>query len=115
FVAHRVVVVRNDEVVQGILHPGLEADDPMVRETLDAWQGTHFLRHTDEGTEITLVRRLAPPPRERWGLHAALGLATLLTTTVAGAYFLGKHPLSLTYLPLGPWWLPVPLGVAPAE
>lgn len=115
FAAYRVVVIRNDEVTQGVLHPGLGAEHPVVRAALAEWQGTHFLHQNGAGTEVTLVRPLAGPRRERWWLHLLLALATLLTTTVAGAYFNGADPLGLVPLALGPLRLPVPATVAPEE
>jgi Zn-dependent protease len=110
FTAYRMVRIRNDEVVQGLLLPELGASDPAVRSAMDAWGGTHFLHHTPLGIEATLMRAAAPRPRERWWLHVVLMLLTLLTTTVAGAYFRGREPLVL-----GPWSFPVPLGIEPSE
>ena len=78
----RAVVIRGDEIVQGILPRGVDPDSPEVRRVLYAWDGTHFLHQTPEGTRVTLVRRHEPPPRERWWLHLLLGLSTLLTTTI---------------------------------
>lgn len=115
FSAYRVVVIRNDEVTQGVLLPGLGPEHPEVRAALADWKGTHFLHQADEGTEVTLIRPLGERRPERWWLHLLLALATLLTTTAAGAYFAGHDPLRLVVLPLGPFGLPVPAGVAPGE
>lgn len=115
FAAYRVVVVRGDEVTQGVLHPELGPDHPTVRSALKEWEGTHFLHQDDEGTEVTLVRPLLARRRERWWLHGLLALATLLTTTLAGAYFLGRAPLREVPLPLGPLGIPLPVQVFPAE
>jgi Zn-dependent protease len=111
----RTVVIRGDEIVQGILLEELDAADPEVRRTLNSWGGTHFLHQTPEGTEVTLIRPHGLRPPERWWLHTLLGLATLLTTTIAGAYFLGRAPLALRWLDLGLFWLPVPVGINPGE
>jgi hypothetical protein len=115
FAAYRTLVVRNDEVVQGLLRPDLDAEHPEVRAALESWRGMHFLNQTAEGVEVTLVRRLAPRPRERWWLHILLGLATVLTTTVAGAYFAGRQPLVVTDLVLGAFAIPLPIRVFPSE
>lgn len=111
----RHVVIRGDEIVQGLLRPGLHPDGPELRAILTSWGGTHFLHQSVDGTEVTLMRPYGPPPRERWWLHLLLGLATLLTTTIAGAYFLGRSPLDLHWLSLGSFWLPVPVGMNPKE
>ena len=115
FAAYRVVVIRDDEVTQGVLYPELGPDHPEVRAALEAWEGTHFLHQSDEGTEVTLVRPLAERRPERWWLHALLALATLLTTTVSGAYFAGRDPLREIILSLGPLGIPIPVRVHPDE
>jgi len=115
FAVYRTVVVRNDEVVQGILHPDLDPDHPTVRAALERWEGTHFVYRMPEGTEITLVRPVAAPPAERWWLHLLLGLATFFTTTAAGAFFAGRNPFQMTSVGLGPFGFPVPVRVFPTE
>jgi membrane-associated protease RseP (regulator of RpoE activity) len=115
FAVYRTVVIRNDEIVQGILHPDLGPGDPIVRAALEKWEGTHFVYPTPDGTEIALVRPVAPRPPERWWLHVLLGLATFLTTTAAGAYFVGRDPVPMIFLPIGPISIPTPIGLVPAE
>lgn len=115
FAAYHVVVIRNDEVTQGVLHPGLGPDHPTVQAVLSEWEGTHFLHQSDEGTEVTLVRRLEERRSERWWLHLLLAAATLLTTTVAGAYFAGRSPLREVVFHIGPLGIPIPVEVAVQE
>lgn len=115
FAVYRVVVIRNDEVVQGILQPEYSPDHPRVRAALATWEGTHFLHHGGGGTEVTLVRSVGGRAGERWWLHLALGLLTLLTTTLSGAYFLGRDPLRLALYGLGPLGIPVPVRLFPEE
>jgi hypothetical protein len=112
FAVYREVVIRDDEIIQGMLLPELHPRDPRVQEALAGWEGTHFLHHTPYGIELTLVRRRAVRREERWWLHLLLGLATLLTTTIAGAYFAGRDPLELTLLPLGGWGMPLPVHLS---
>lgn len=107
----RSVVIRGDEIVQGILPKERDAAHPEVQRILTGWGGTHFLHHSEEGTEVTLVRRQDPLPRERWWLHILLAALTLLTTTIAGSYFLGRAPLALDWVDLGAFWLPMPVGL----
>lgn len=111
FAAYRVVVIRDDEVVQGVLHPELGAGSPELREGLASWPGRHFVNITRAGTELTLVRPLRAEPRERWWLHGLLGVLTLLTVTLAGSYFQGREPLRLMALGAGPFRVPLPTGV----
>lgn len=115
FSVYRTVVIRNDEIVQGILHPDLGPDHPEVRSILESWGGTHFVYPTDDGIEVTLVRPAGPRPPERWWIHILLGLATLLTTTTAGAYFVGREPFELVWIPIGPFGLPLPVTFFPEQ
>jgi Zn-dependent protease len=111
FAGYRVLRVRDSEVVQGILLPGLRTDDPYVREVLAEWDGTHFSRPTAFGEELTLVRQVVPPRPERWWLHALLFLLTALTATAAGARFAGVEPIPMGILPVGGFGVPLPLGI----
>jgi membrane-associated protease RseP (regulator of RpoE activity) len=106
FATYRMVRVRDEEILQGYLLPDLDADHPLVREGLDRWPGTFFIHRAPAGTELTLVRRTAPPPRERWWLHALLFLLTLLTATAAGARLRGHEPFPLAVLPVGDFGVP---------
>jgi membrane-associated protease RseP (regulator of RpoE activity) len=108
FITYRAVQVRDDEIVQGLLLPGLDTEHPSVRYLLDRWDGTHFARPTPFGEELTLVRRSAARPTERWWLHGLLFLLTVLTTTAAGARFLGHEPFPFAMLALGPIGFPFP-------
>lgn len=111
----RSVVIRGDEIVQGTLPKDADATHPQVQRVLTGWGATHFLHQRNGRTEVTLVRRITPLPRERWWLHLLLGLATLLTTTIAGGYFLNRAPLDLRWLDLGAIWIPIPTGINPGE
>jgi hypothetical protein len=111
----RSVVIRGDEVVQGTIPREVDANDPEVRRILSGWGGTQFLHHTGQGTEVTLVRPHGPRRRERWWLHVLLALTTLLTTTIAGAYFLDRQPLALEWIDLRFFSLPFPVGLDAGE
>lgn len=112
---YREVVIRDDQIIQGMLLPDLLPEDTAVRTALAGWQGTHFLHQTPYGYELTLVRRKGSSPTERWWLHVLLGLATLLTTTIAGAYFAGRDPLGFIAVPLGGWWISLPVSLSPGD
>ncbi len=114
FAVYRTVVIRDDEIVQGVLHSDLDPDHPLVRSVLDKWEGTHFVHRSAAGTEITLVRAIAERPRERWWIHILLAAATFFTTTAAGAYFAGREPFEMGLLP-GPVGIPLPVRLHVAE
>lgn len=111
FAVYREVAIRDEEIIQGMLLPELRPQDPQVQQALAGWVGTHFLHHTPYGYELTLVRRRGAARPERWWLHLLLGVLTLLTTTIAGAYLAGRDPLHHAQIPLGPWYLPVPISL----
>lgn len=115
FLAYRVVMVGGDEIVQGILRPEYDEAHADVQAMLGNWPGTHFLHQTADGVEVTLVRPVERRVRERWWLHALLGALTLLTTTIAGGYFVGRDPLVLRVVGFGPVGLPIPIGIVPAD
>ncbi|HEV2149553.1 MAG TPA: site-2 protease family protein [Longimicrobiaceae bacterium] len=115
FATYRVVVLRREEIVQGVLHPELSADAPPVRSLLEEWSGARFVRETPLGTEVTLLRRTAPPTRERWVLHTLLFLLTLFTTTLSGALFAGGDAVLWRAVPLGELPFPVPAGIVTAQ
>lgn len=113
FTAWRVDFPRDLEVVRGTLPPGVHPRDAAVREALDGWPGTADAAPGPLGWNLLLVRRSAPRPRERWWLHALLLLATLASSTFAGALLAGYDPPALL-LPLGPVEVPVPARVTMA-
>lgn len=114
FSIYRSVVIRGDEILQGIL-PEDATRDSLPWRALDRWGGTHFLHQKDGETHVTLVRPLGPRRRERWWLHIGLALLTLFTTTIAGATFAGRQPVTLRWLDLGLILLPVPVAFHPSQ
>jgi membrane-associated protease RseP (regulator of RpoE activity) len=114
FVVQQVARLRDEEVVHGLLRSGMDARDPAVRAALAAWEGSHFVRATPLGTEITLVRRVGPRPRERWWLHALLLALTALATSITGALLLGRAPLVPVTSPGDLFGIPIPVRVDPA-
>ena len=115
FAVYRTVFVRDDEVVQGVLHAALSQGHPDVVALLDGWDGAHFIHPTDRGTEITLIRRIRERRAERGWLHLLLALITLATTTAAGSYFVGRNPFDMAFLPVGPFAAPFPRRIDFAE
>lgn len=108
FETYEIARVRHDEVVRGTLSPELDERSPRVRALLREWPGTHFAQAGPGGTELTLIRRVVPAARERWGVHLLLFVLAGVTTTLAGAHFLGRD--ALEYAP-GPWGIAIPVGV----
>lgn len=108
FATYRVMVARNDEIIQGVLYPGLDPEHPVVRELLEAWPGSYYAHSGPLGVELTLMRPVTPRPRERWPLAVALLLLATLTTTISGALFAGVDPLGLQSTELFDLRVPVP-------
>lgn len=115
FATYRVVIMRDDQVVQGVLHPEIDPGGETLHEVLDSWPGRHFLQTTTEGTELTLVRRVRSRRPERWWLHTLLFLLTVLTTTLAGAAFEGSMPLEFASVSIGALRIPLPVAISPGE
>jgi membrane-associated protease RseP (regulator of RpoE activity) len=115
FAVYRTVVTRDDEIVHGILYPELDSEHPIVRSAIEGWEGTHFIYKGSSGTQLTLVRPISERPRERWWLHILLGLATFLTTTAAGAYFVGRRPFGMAFLAFGSFGVPFPTAIFTEE
>ena len=98
------------EVVRAKLLPGLRGTDPGVHEALLSWGGEVHV-HDDE---VVLIRTVGPS-HDRWPLHIALFLLTLVTTLGAGALLRGIDAVRTYYLPLprSAYSLPVPTGIDP--
>lgn len=111
FLHYRVALLRSDEVVTGSLLAGLDPDAEPARSALRSWKGKRYVHRTPRGTELTLVRRIGPPRRERWWLHGLLFALTLATVTESGAVLAGHSALRLAPVSWGGLALRVPVGV----
>jgi membrane-associated protease RseP (regulator of RpoE activity) len=108
-----MVELHGQQVVHAYLHPGVTADDPQVSDWLARWPGPRYLQDGPYGVEATLVRRVAPRPRERWWLHALLLALTLLTATIAGAWMSPGNPLAMENANVAGQAIPVPARLTP--
>jgi membrane-associated protease RseP (regulator of RpoE activity) len=86
--AWRTVALRDRQVVDALVHPSHAGPSPGLTEALAQWVGTYYWSDEPDGRHLILTRpmRLAG---ERWLLNGALFLATLVTTTWAGAALRG--------------------------
>ncbi|HUK20490.1 MAG TPA: site-2 protease family protein [Gemmatimonadales bacterium] len=91
--AWRTTVLPDREVVDALVHPSYTHSSPELTQALADWPGVHYWSREVDGTHLILTRHLGRPRRERWVLHGLLFLATLLTTTFAGAVLAGAIPL----------------------
>lgn len=82
--AWRTTVLPDREVIDALVHPAHARPSPELAAALSAWPGSHYWSDEPNGRHLVLTRRLGRR-RERWALHAALFVATLVTTTFAGA------------------------------
>ena len=113
FTAWRMVRLYGQQVVQGTLPPGARAGDPEMAAWLSRWPGPRYAQEGPYGTEVTLVRRAAPRPRERWWLHGLLLALTLLTATIAGAWMSPGNPLGMAHASVAGQAISVPTRFTP--
>jgi Zn-dependent protease len=112
-VAWRTTTLQDREVIDALVDPAHAGPSPTLREALERWRGHYYWSEESEGRHLILTRRLARRRRERWLLHAALFLTTLLTTTFAGAVLAGAIPYD-NALELLTGSYPLPPGLARA-
>src|SRR5258708_1947299 len=86
--AWRTVALRDRQVVDALVHPSHAGPSPALAEALAQWAGTYYWSDEPDGRHLILTRPMRPA-RERWLLNGALFLATLVTTTWAGAALRG--------------------------
>jgi hypothetical protein len=95
----RTTVVRDREIVEAVVREAHRGPSPALERALGDWPGTYYWATGADAGRLVLVRALAPPPRERWWLHASLFLLTFLTVQLGGALLFGERPHTLP--PLG--------------
>jgi len=90
--AWRTTTLHDREVIDALVDPAHAGPSPGLRDALRSWPGHYYWSDEREGRHLILTHRLPRRRRERWALHAALFLTTLLTTTFAGAVLAGAIP-----------------------
>ena len=113
FLAWRTTSLHDREVIDALVDPAHAGPSPALKHALQGWSGHYYWSDEPEGRHLILTRRMATRRRERWVLHAALFLTTLLTTTFAGAVLSGAIPYD-NPLDLFTGAYPVPPGLAHA-
>ena len=88
-VAWRTIPVRDREVVDGLVHPDHVGPSPELSRALAEWPGTWYWSDENGARHLVLTRPRLGLRRERWLVPIALFLATLFTTTWAGAIMAG--------------------------
>lgn len=92
FAYWRIIELGDREILEGLVAREHEGPSPLLARRVSDWDGYHYWQAAPEGRWLVLVReRIAP--RERWWLHAALLILTLLTTTIGGAALAGAAGL----------------------
>jgi len=87
-VAWRTTTLRDREVIDVLVHPAHAQPSPLLQQALAAWPGRYYWSDEPGGRWLVLTRRTGVQP-ERWWLHIALFLITIVTTTIAGAALRG--------------------------
>src|SRR4029077_34151 len=86
--AWRTTNLPDREVIDALVHPAHAGPSPALEGALSQWPGSYYWSDESDGRHLVLTRPVGRRP-ERWGVHVALFLATLLTTTFAGAVLSG--------------------------
>ncbi|UCG88987.1 MAG: site-2 protease family protein [Gemmatimonadota bacterium] len=89
FSVWRTVVVRDREIIDGIVQPAHRGPSQELSQALDEWPGSHYWAEEDASGRIVLVRPLTPPRKERWWLHVLLFSVSFVTVWMAGALLAG--------------------------
>jgi Zn-dependent protease len=111
-IAWRTTALRDREVVDALVHPAHAAPSAELRAALDRLGGHHYWATESDGRHLIITRAFPRRP-ERWAVHLVLFLATLATTTFAGAVLIGTIPYDNPFdLLTGTYPLPHPLGPA---
>jgi membrane-associated protease RseP (regulator of RpoE activity) len=87
--AWRTTPVHDREVIDALVHPAHAAPSLELTRALAAWPGTWYWSDENGARHLVLTRPRAGRRREKWLLHVGLFLATLFTTTWAGATMAG--------------------------
>ena len=111
--AWRTIPLRDREVVDALVHPDHSQASPALQHALARWPGSYYWSDEPNGRHLVLTRPLARR-REAWALHLTLFVATLVTTTLAGAVFSGAVPYDPNPFDLFTGAYPFPPHVAQA-
>lgn len=87
--AWRTVTLRDRQVVDALVDPRHSGPSPELGAALQLWPGSYYWSDEPSGRHLILTRTLPLRRRENWTLHALLFVATLVTTTLAGAVVAG--------------------------
>lgn len=95
FEAWRIVRLGTREVIDAVVAPEHRGPSPELAAALQSWPGAHYWTDPDR-TGLVLIRPVGALRAERWLLHAALALLTVICALGAGA------ALSGAWLPRSP-------------
>ena len=110
--AWRTTSLPDREVVDALVHPAHAEPSPALAAVLDSWPGSYYWSDEPDGRHLVLTRPAGRRP-ERWAVHVVLFLATLFTTTFAGAVL--AHAIAYDNpLDLFTWSYPLPQHFARA-
>jgi len=92
FLAARTVRLPDREIIEAVVDPVHAGPSPALARLLQSWPGPVYWADEADGRRLVLIRPLPRARRERWGVHALLAAATLITTMMAGAVLAGTWP-----------------------
>jgi hypothetical protein len=99
FTHWRLLPLGDREIIEGAVLPAHAGPSPALARAIARWPGSHYWEASEGGGRTLVLVAETHPPRERWWLHAALFVVTLLSMTVAGATFAGAP--ATWHLPTG--------------
>jgi membrane-associated protease RseP (regulator of RpoE activity) len=99
-VAWRITSLCDREVIDALVDPAHAGPSAELARALREWDGTYYWSDEPSGRWL-VVSRSAAGRRERWWLHGALFLLTLVTTAVAGGALRGTTRVDETWGLLG--------------
>ncbi len=109
--AWRTTALRDREVVDAIVHPAHAGPSAELARALGEWNGPRYWSDETKHRHLILIRPTGWRRRERWGRHLLLLFLTLGTTLFSGAFFAGRLPAFVPWLPYpADWWRALPAG-----
>ena len=87
----RTMVVRDREIVDGVVRPQHRGPSMELKRALREWPGSYYWAEGDGDGRLVLIRILSPPMKERWWLHLLLFVVSFGTVWMGGALLAGAQ------------------------
>ncbi|MEA1996686.1 MAG: hypothetical protein U9N45_03570, partial [Gemmatimonadota bacterium] len=94
FKRYRVLDLRHERVIRGVLEPRFARIQGTVERSLEPFTGRYSFERVGDETYLTISAATGPRPKQNWKLHAGLFIATVLTTLTVGSLREGGDPFA---------------------